>query len=273
MKKLDDIGVAILSHGRLDKLEKSLHSYVDNGLIETVGDSFVFFNEVSNDDINLIEHDFSMFEWGGHPQNLGIGWGMTKAIEDINTEYVLFLENDFELEPLGEDVYLQLEMGYNNIESDNVDIVRLRTMKDYLETSNEAKQWAMKNEGKTGTGDWGLPGRDGCVERNWWMGFAAEDDFGYNNPDICEEIDQKNNIVLWRMSCNHANWSNNPFLCKKDWFLKLAKNIGFDIDVDLKPSNQRSPDFEEQMAIESWWQKQDYKVGILPGLFIHQYGG
>ena len=61
MKKLDDIGVAILSHGRLDKLEKSLHSYVDNGLIETVGDSFVFFNEVSNDDINLIEHDFSMF--------------------------------------------------------------------------------------------------------------------------------------------------------------------------------------------------------------------
>ena len=263
MEKLEDIGVAILSHGRLDKLEKSLHSYIDNGLIEIVGDSFVFFNEISNNDINLIEHDFPMFEWGGHPQNLGIGWGMTKAIEDINTEYVLFLENDFELEPLKGDIYLQLQLGYKNIENGNVDIVKFRTMKDYIKTSNEAKEWAAKNEGELG--------RDGCVEKNWWMGFAAEEDFGYNNLDICEEIDQKNNIVLWNMSSKHANWSNNPFLCKKDWFLKAAKNRGFDIDMDLKPSNQRSPDFEEQMAIEEWWQKQDYRVGILPGLFIHQY--
>ena len=43
MEKLEDIGVAILSHGRLDKLEISLHSYIDNGLVEIVGDSFVFF--------------------------------------------------------------------------------------------------------------------------------------------------------------------------------------------------------------------------------------
>ena len=34
--------------------------------------------------------------------------------------------------------------------------------------------------------------------------------------------------------------------------------------------NQRNPDFEEQVGIEGWWQKQDYKVGILPGMFIHQ---
>ena len=87
-----------------------------------------------------------------------------------------------------------------------------------------------------------------------------------------KEIDKNINIVLWRKSCKHANWSNNPFLCKKDWFLEVAKNRGFDIEVDLKPSNHRTPDFEEQVAIEGWWQKQNYRVGILPGLFIHQYG-
>jgi hypothetical protein len=36
------------------------------------------------------------------------------------------------------------------------------------------------------------------------------------------------------------------------------------------PPNQRNPDFEEQIAIDNWWQKQDYRVGILPGLFKHQ---
>ena len=259
--KLDDIGVVVLSHGRRDKLEKSLKSYEKNGLVDMVGDNFIFFNEISSDDISSIENDYKKFEWGGHPQNLGIGWGMTKAIEDSNTKYVLFLENDFELVSLKEDIYWQLQLGYKNIENGNIDIAKYRVMKDYIETSNEAQQWVEKNEG-----------RKGCVEINWWMGFAAEDDFGYNNPDICEEIDNKNNIVLWRMSCKHANWSNNPFLCKKDWFLEVAKNRGFDIGADLKPSNHRNPDFEEQVAIEGWWQKQNYRVGILPGLFIHQYG-
>ena len=55
--KLKDIGVVILSHGRRDKLEKSLKSYEENGLIDMVGDNFIFFNEVANDDISLIEHD------------------------------------------------------------------------------------------------------------------------------------------------------------------------------------------------------------------------
>ena len=82
--KLDDIGVVVLSHGRRDKLEKSLKSYEENGLVDMVGDNFIFFNEISSDDISSIENDYKKFEWGGHSKNLGIGWGMTKAIEDSN---------------------------------------------------------------------------------------------------------------------------------------------------------------------------------------------
>ena len=40
--KLEDIGVVVLSHGRRDKLEKSLKSYEKNGLIDMVGDNFIF---------------------------------------------------------------------------------------------------------------------------------------------------------------------------------------------------------------------------------------
>ena len=257
MEKLNDIGIAVLSHGRLDKLKKSLRSYVDNGLTDIIGDNFIFFNEIANDDISLIENDFKMFEWGGHPNNLGIGWGMIKAIEDINTDYVLFLENDFELQANKKDIYRQLELGLRNIKNGKIDIIKYRQIKNYITTSNEAKGWE------------DTEGRKGCEEKNWWIGFAVEQNFGYKNSDICEEIDKKDEDILWRMSCQYANWSNNPFLCKKEWFLEVAALRDF--TVMKNPANSRSPDFEEQMAINGWWQKQDYKVGILPGLFLHQY--
>ena len=68
------------------------------------------------------------------------------------------------------------------------------------------------------------------------------------------------------MPSKYANWSNNPFLWSKEWFLDLAPKIGF--KERGAPSNRRQPDFEEE--IDGWWQSQNYRVGILPGLFNHQ---
>ena len=140
--KLEDIGVVVLSHGRRDKLEKSLKSYEENGLTDMVGDNFIFFNEISSDDISLIENDYKKFEWGGHPVNCGIGWGMVKGITECNTKYVLFLENDFELTTNKNDIYKQLELGLRNLDKGEVDIIKYRQIKDYINTSNEARHWA-----------------------------------------------------------------------------------------------------------------------------------
>ena len=264
--KLSDIGVVILSHGRRDKLEVSLSSYEKNGLSDIVGDNFVFFNEVSNDDISLIENDYKKFEWGGHPQNCGIGWGMVKGIKECDVKYVLFLENDFELVTDKIDIYRQLELGLRNIKNNNVDVVKYRKLSDYIHTSNEAMNWVGEADLR---GNNGTPvGKEGCPEKNWWIGFAVEENFGYNNPDICEKVDQQDETVLWKMSCQYANWSNNPFLCSKEWFLKLSYDIGF--KEMHKAPNSRSPDFEESIEAQGWWQKQKYSVGIVPGLFTHQ---
>ena len=264
--KIDDIGVVVLSHGRRDKLEKSLKSYEENGLIDMVGDNFIFFNEVSSDDISLIENDYKKFEWGGHPVNCGIGWGMVKSITECNTKYVLFLENDFELVANKDDIYKQLELGLRNLDKSNIDIIKYRQVKDYINTSNEARHWAgqvdFTGNKKESTG------RKDCPKKNWWIGFAVEEKFGDDNLDICEKIDEEGENVLWRMSCQYANWSNNPFLCSKEWFLELARKIGF--TVMGNPPNGRSPDFEEQVEANGWWQQQNYRVGILPGLFKHQ---
>ena len=255
--KLENIGVAMLSHGRRDKLEKSLKSYEENGLTDMVGDNFIFFNGVANDDIGLIENDYKKFEWGGHPNNLGIGWGMTSAIDEVQTEYVLFLENDFELQSDKKDIYLQLEMGYRNIKEGKVDIVKYRKLDDYINTSNETMLWDIRK------------GRQGVDEGAMYIGFTVEENYGYDNPDICKKVDESSNKVLWSMPCKNAGWSNNPFLCRKEWFLEIATAIGFDLSQPQRPSNQRNPDFEEQIGIK-YWPEQNYKVGILPGLFTHQ---
>ena len=173
------------------------------------------------DDISLIENEYKKFEWGGHPINCGIGWGMVKGITECNTQYVLFLENDFELSQRHKnDIYKQLELGLRNLEKGNIDIIKYRQVSDYINTSNEAKNWVGESN-FTGHQN-GSVGREGCAEKNWWIGFAVEKDFGYNNSDICEKIDEEDETVLWRMSCQYANWSNNPFLCRKEWFLELA---------------------------------------------------
>ena len=164
------------------------------------------------------------------------------------------------------DIYKQLELGLRNLNKGEVDIIKYRQIKDYINTSNEAKHWAGQID-LTGNHDFAV-GRKGCPKENWWIGFAVEEKFGDNNTDICEKIDQENEVFFWRMSCQHANWSNNPFLCSKEWFLELADKVGF--KEMISPSNSRSPDFEEQIGANKWWQKQNYMMGILPGLFVHQ---
>ena len=262
---LKDIGVVVLSHGRTDKLEKSLRSYEENGLADMVGDNFIFFNEISNDDINLIS-GYEKYEWGGHQQNLGIGWGMVKAITESNSEFILFLENDFELDANKENIYSQLNLGLKGIKSGEVDIIKYRKLSDYITTSNEVKRWVneVDNFGQPTVN--GSAGREGCDPRNWWVGFAVEEKFGYENTDICELVGKDGDENLWKMSAEYFNWSNNPFLCRKDWFLDIARSRDF--DVMEKIANSRSPDFEEQM--DGWWQKQPYFGGILSGIFLHQ---
>ena len=262
---LKDIGVVVLSHGRTDKLEKSLRSYEENGLTDMVGDNFIFFNEISNDDINLID-GYEKYEWGGHQQNLGIGWGMVKAIAESNSEFILFLENDFELDANKENIYSQLNLGLKGIKSGEVDIIKYRKLSDYITTSNEVKRWVneVDNFGQPTVN--GSAGREGCDPRNWWVGFAVEEKFGYENKDICELVGKDGDENLWKMSAEYFNWSNNPFLCRKDWFLDIARSRDF--DVMEKIANSRSPDFEEQM--DGWWQKQPYFGGILSGIFLHQ---
>lgn len=254
--KMNELGVSILSWGRHDKLKTSLESYKNNDLFDLVGDANIFFNEHKPEDEKLAGQ--YPLRLDGNNQNVGIGWGMVFSVMLSHAPYVLFLENDFELAATKEETYNQLSLGLDFIKQGNLDIVKYRRLDNYKTTCNETKNWYDRGE------------RWGCAEENWHVGFTADDDFGNNNRDICNLL-SIGDVELWGMSSENAGWSNNPFMCKREWFLEFAESVGFNVNNFLVDSlkNVNTLDFEQQ--IKDKWIEKGANVGIInPALFNHQ---
>ena len=254
--KLENLAICILSHERHEKIKKTLDSYKESSFLDLVDESFIYFNQMSKDDISLAE-DYEMV-YCGCEYNLGIGWGMTSAINVVESDYVLFLENDFILPTSKEETYRQLSMGLELVKKNELDLVKYRSLKDHFTTCNETKNWFDQG------------GRHGFEPEVWHLGFTADDEYGHNNLDICELIAKDDDIEMWRMSSQYAHWSNNHFLCRRDWFLEYASQIGFDLRHRVLKNHTRHPDFEGQIGDS--WVKKKCNVGIIkPALFEHQY--
>ena len=142
--KLENLAVCILSYERHEKIKKTLDSYKDSGFLDMVDESFIYFNKMSKDDISLAE-DYEMV-YCGCEYNLGIGWGMTSAINVAESDYVLFLENDFILPTSKEETYRQLSMGLELVKKNELDLVKYRSLKDHFTTCNETKNWFDQGE-------------------------------------------------------------------------------------------------------------------------------
>ena len=87
------LGVAILACKRPLKLEYSLQSYQDNGLFDLVDEVYIHFNG-RIEETDKVMDNWPNISWGGDKINYGIGWGMIKAIEELHTDSVLFLEEE-----------------------------------------------------------------------------------------------------------------------------------------------------------------------------------
>ena len=104
------LGIAILAYQRPVKLEYSLQSYQNNGLFDLVDEVYLHFNG-RTEETNKVMENWPNVSWGGDELNYGIGWGMIKAIEGLNTDSVLFLEEDFYLSKSKEETKEQIEAG------------------------------------------------------------------------------------------------------------------------------------------------------------------
>lgn len=233
------ISIGILSWNSGKTLKNTLASYRKNGLLELSDDITILFQEVSTEDDKLAKK-FGI-KYIGLKENIGIGKGISKLVENAKNETFLFLEHDWELIENQKTVSSQLQEGLNMLEN-GYDIVRYRSR------SNPGYPvHSMRHKGKELEyyDTWHKVNAPQLLESMYWLDPAA------SFPD---KIQKSGNFFV--TTSRWANWTNNPFLLKKSFFKKNIQKIA-----------EKSEHFERDIA--EWWVQQNFRIAQGEGLFMH----
>lgn len=233
------ISIGILSWNSGQVLVDTLTTYYNNGLFDIVNDVTILFQEASMQDVEIARHfglDFIALQ-----KNIGIGKGFLKLTHNAQSDYVLVLEHDWNLIEDKETTYNTLKRSVSAIEM-GMDVVRLRHRKN---PGNP--HFSFRHRGKELTY---YDDEIGCTSPH------LLDSLHWCEPHIefSEQI-KKSEDMFWTTS-RYGNWTNNPCLYKKQFYLDTVRQFAGD-GIALEGN------------ISKWWAQQQYKVGHNEGLFTH----
>jgi hypothetical protein len=238
MEKLP-LSIGILSWHSGQVLVDTLTTYHNNGLFDVVNDVTILFQEVTQQDVQIAAH-FGL-DFIGLQKNIGIGQAFIKLTENAQSDYVLVLEHDWNLIENKEVTYNTLNKSCQAIKN-GMDVVRLRHRANpgyphfsFRHKGNELNYYDPEIECTS----------PHLLDSLHWLDPSAE------FPDLIK----KSEDMFWTTS-RYGNWTNNPCLYKKEFYLNVVK-----------------PFAGEGIALEGniskWWAQQNYKVGHNEGLFMH----
>lgn len=204
-----------------------------------VEDIIILFQEVSAEDQKIAEkYKVKHIDLN---ENIGIGKGIKRLAEHAICENILFLEHDWELIEDQNTTYLRLKSGYDFLQN-GFDIIRYRSRKNpgypvfsLVHKGNELDYYD----------DWHKCTSPHLLESLYWRDPAV---------DFPDKILKKGEYFI--TSSRWANWTNNPFLIKKEFLLNI-----------ILPFSGESVSLERNIA--PWWVKQNFKIAQGEGLFKH----
>jgi hypothetical protein len=213
---MDKITIGYLSWKRHSLFEQTLNSHKVNGLFDIIKpeNRLIFFQEISQTDINIAKK--YNCKYIGDSSNIGILNGFIKLVENCNTEYFVFSENDWLLIENNEITCNILEDCINILQTNKCDIIRLRHSKNpgmplHSRPSN-VDDWIKQN----------ISGFPYKLESLSWI---DEPNKIYNN--IFTEFN--GNYKWYITNLNHQKWSNNIFISNtsylKNVILPLINNF------------------------------------------------
>jgi hypothetical protein len=238
MEKLP-ISIGILSWHSGQVLVDTLTTYHNNGLFDMVNDVTILFQEVNQQDVQIATH-FGL-DFIGLQKNIGIGQAFIKLTENAQSDYVLVLEHDWNLIEDTETTYNTLKKSYQAIET-GMDVVRLRHRKN---PGNPHFSFRYQGQELTYYDD-----NSQCTSPH------LLDSVHWCEPDIeFSDYIKKSEDMFWTTS-RYGNWTNNPCLYKKQFYLDTVKQFAGD-GIALEGN------------IAKWWAESTFKVGHNEGLFMH----
>ena len=238
MEKLP-ISIGILAWHSGQVLVDTLTTYHNNGLFDIVNDVTILFQEVTTQDIEIASH-FGI-DCIALQRNIGIGQAFIRLTENAKENYVLVLEHDWNLIENEATTFLRLQKSYKAIEA-GLDVVRLR------HRANPGNpHFSFRHKGKELTY---YDDEIGCTSPH------LLDSLHWCEPNIEFSEFIKKSDDMFHTTSRYGNWTNNPCLYKKQFYLDVVK-----------------PFAGEGIALEGniskWWAQQQFKVGHGEGLFKH----
>lgn len=236
------ISVGILSWHSDHSLKNTLESYKRNGLFDVVSDVTILFQEVRSQD-RYLANQFNI-PYIGLDKNVGIGKAFVTLCEQADHPYVLLLEDDWELSTNIVKVKESLSSALKMIEH-GTDVVRLRSRKNpgYPLYSQEP-YYGKELEHYDPTINLISPH---LFESIHWIENPEE-----KFPNMIST--EKGHYIT---TSRWSNWTNNPCLYKKRFYIDTVNNFINNEGLLLEPE------------ISYWWARQNYKIAWADGLFTH----
>jgi hypothetical protein len=233
------ISIGILAWNSGQVLVDTLTTYHENGLFDMVNDATILFQEFNEQDYQIAKH-FGL-DFIGLTQNIGIGKAFIKLTENAQSDYVLVLEHDWNLIENRDTTYQILDKSYKAIEM-GLDVVRLRHR-----ANPGHPHFSFQYQGRE------LDYYDKEIE---CTSPHLLDSVHWCDPsEKFPDLIKKSEDMFWTTS-RYGNWTNNPSLYKKQFYLDIVKPFAGE-GISLEGN------------ISKWWAQQEYKVGHNEGLFKH----
>jgi hypothetical protein len=241
MKKLP-LSIGILAWKSGQTLVNTLFSYHQNGLLELVDDITILFQEVTDEDKQIADH-FSL-SYIGLDENIGIGKAFIKLTENAKTENILLLEHDWLLVENQDTTYNRLSSGIKMLNEFNTVRYRHRHQPGYPLFTQIPYQ---NNELNHYDNEIDLMSPH-LLDSIHWL----------DNPHelFSDKIQKQEEYFI--TTSRWGNWTNNPCLFKKDFYIQTVNDFVNNQDLLLEPS------------ISKWWARQNFKVAHGEGLFKHE---
>jgi hypothetical protein len=239
------ISAGILSYFAPKTLEHTLQSYKDSGFLDAVDDVFVV---LQKSDRQAQEKEVCdtfgvrsvLLETNGRMAS-----GFRAIYEHAKNEVILPLENDFAIYTTRDAVDSFLSNALYFINEKGYDSVRGRSRANGGVPNYALERW-----------------KDEPPHTFINSTFLSECIFWEKNPELVypskiQRIASKNGSAAWYTSDSRScNYTNNPFLCTKEFFTKA-----------ILPHLVDGENIEDRLM--ALWAKQSYKCIFGPGLFTH----
>jgi len=234
-----NLSIGILSWKSGQTLVNSLTTYFERQFLHQVNDVCILFQEVSEQDKQIANH-FGI-PYIGLERNVGIGEGFIRLTEQAQTDNVMVLEHDWKL-----------------IEDKQTTIDRLKSGLELLDRGYSCVRYRHRKEPGYPHFSFKYQGRelDYYDEEIECTSPHLLDSVHWTDP--AEQFPQHigKDGEYFTTTSRYGNWTNNPCLYKKDFYLETVKQFA-GTGIALEGN------------ISRWWAKQTYKVAHGVGLFKH----